>query len=72
MKQYKILIGLALFFTGIAAAYGADVSDEVKPDAIEARIRRHRMGELIVKAGPGADVHVKQLRHEFWFGAALS
>jgi GH35 family endo-1,4-beta-xylanase len=30
------------------------------------------MGELVVKAEPGAEVHVKQLRHEFWFGAALS
>lgn len=30
------------------------------------------MGELLVKAGPGAEVYVEQLRHEFWFGAALS
>jgi len=30
------------------------------------------MGNLVVKAKPGAEVHVKQLRHEFWFGAALS
>jgi endo-1,4-beta-xylanase len=72
MNHYKILIGVALFFGGVVTAYGADVSDELKPDAIEARIRQHRMGDLIVKAKPGAEVHVKQLRHEFWFGAALS
>jgi endo-1,4-beta-xylanase len=30
------------------------------------------MGELVVKAKPGAGVQVEQLRHEFWFGAALS
>jgi GH35 family endo-1,4-beta-xylanase len=30
------------------------------------------MGELEVRAKPGAQVHVEQLRHEFWFGAALS
>jgi GH35 family endo-1,4-beta-xylanase len=30
------------------------------------------MGELVVRAKPGAQVHVEQLRHEFWFGAALS
>jgi endo-1,4-beta-xylanase len=72
MKHYRILIGLTFFFSGVVTALGADVSDELKPDAIEARIRQHRMGELIVKARPGAEVHVEQLRHEFWFGAALS
>ena len=32
----------------------------------------HRMGTLIVRGEPGARVQVEQLRHEFWFGAALS
>ncbi len=41
-------------------------------DSIDARIRQNRMGELIVKAKPGAKVHVEQLRHDFWFGASLS
>src|SRR4030042_2104739 len=72
MNRYKIFTGLACIFGGIVAAFGADVSDELKPDAIEARIREHRMGELLVKTKPGAEVHVEQLRHEFWFGAALS
>jgi endo-1,4-beta-xylanase len=72
MKSYKMLFVTACFFGGIFTAYGADVSDELKPDAIEARIRQHRMDELIIKAKPGAEVHIKQLRHEFWFGAALS
>jgi len=72
MKKYGILVGLACIFGGIITAFGADVPDELKPDAIEARIREHRMGELLVKAEPGAEVHVEQLRHEFWFGAALS
>jgi len=30
------------------------------------------MGELIIRAKPGAAVSIEQLRHEFWFGAALS
>ena len=72
MKRYGILVGLACIFGGIIAAFGAGASDELEPEAIEARIREHRMGELLVKAGPGAEVHVEQLRHEFWFGAALS
>jgi GH35 family endo-1,4-beta-xylanase len=72
MKSYKIITSLACISIGIFTAYGADVSDELKPEAIGARIKQHRMGELLVKAEPGAEVHVKQLRHEFWFGAALS
>jgi endo-1,4-beta-xylanase len=72
MKSYRILIILACLFSGIGTAFGADVSDELKPDAIEARIRQYRMGDFIIKAKPGAEVHVEQLRHEFWFGAALS
>ena len=35
-------------------------------------IEQHRMGTLTVQAQPGATVRVEQLRHEFWFGAALS
>jgi len=39
---------------------------------IDPMIRQHRMGALVVKAKPGAAVRVEQVRHEFWFGAALS
>ena len=72
MKRNGILVGLVCAFGGIVAAFGAGVSGELEPEAIEARIREHRMGNLVVKAKPGAEVHVEQLRHEFWFGAALS
>ena len=72
MNRYKIFICLAYFFGGIVTAFGAGASGELGAEAIEAKIREHRMGDLVVKAGPGAEVHVKQLRHEFWFGAALS
>jgi len=71
-KHYAILMKLACFFSGIGTVLGASVSDELKPEAIDARIRQHRMGELVVRAKPGAQVHIEQLRHEFWFGAALS
>ena len=72
MKRYTILVVLACFFGGSGTVFGAGVSGELKPEAIEARIRQHRMGELVVRAKPGAQVNVEQLRHEFWFGAALS
>jgi GH35 family endo-1,4-beta-xylanase len=44
----------------------ADTSED------NAAIRRHRMGTLIIHTAPGATVKVEQLKHEFWFGAALS
>jgi GH35 family endo-1,4-beta-xylanase len=39
---------------------------------LEESIRRHRMGRLLIEAAPGAEVRVDQMRHEFWFGAALA
>jgi GH35 family endo-1,4-beta-xylanase len=41
-------------------------------DDLDASIRRVRVGTLIVETIPGAEVRVEQLRHEFWFGAALA
>ncbi len=72
MNRYTILVVLACFFVGAGTVFGVGVSGELRAEAIEAKIRRHRMGELVVRAKPGAQVHVEQLRHEFWFGAALS
>jgi len=39
---------------------------------IDQMIRQNRMGELTIEAKPGASVRVEQIRHEFWFGAAVS
>jgi GH35 family endo-1,4-beta-xylanase len=33
---------------------------------------KHRMATLVVKTGAGASVAVKQQKHEFWFGTAIS
>ena len=35
-------------------------------------IQENRMGTLVIETKPGAQVRVEQLRHAFWFGAALS
>jgi GH35 family endo-1,4-beta-xylanase len=35
-------------------------------------IAKYRKGDLIVKASPGDKVTIEQLRHEFWFGCAIS
>jgi len=39
---------------------------------IDQSIARHRKGEIIVKTTPGTEVSVEQIRHEFWFGCAIS
>ncbi|UCC99506.1 MAG: endo-1,4-beta-xylanase, partial [Phycisphaerales bacterium] len=72
MKRYTLLVALACILGAAGTTLAAGVADELKPDAIEARIRQHRMGELVVRTRPGAPVRIEQLRHEFWFGAALS
>lgn len=38
----------------------------------DAAIKQNRRGTLTVLAQPGVQVKVEQLRHEFWFGAALA
>ncbi len=39
---------------------------------VDPMIRELRMGEIVVEAGAGVEVQVEQVRHEFWFGAAIS
>ncbi len=47
-------------------------ADKLRPAAIQERIRQLRMGSITVQAGPGAKVEVKQTRHEFPFGTAIT
>jgi endo-1,4-beta-xylanase len=44
---------------------------KITPAAIESRIAEIRMGDIIIKTRPGADVKVRQQRHEFLFGTAI-
>jgi GH35 family endo-1,4-beta-xylanase len=60
------------FFSGIATVFADSAASELEPEAIAARIAENRMGDLVVKAKPGATVHIEQLQHEFWFGATLA
>jgi GH35 family endo-1,4-beta-xylanase len=39
---------------------------------LDETIHKVRMGTLVVEAEPGVEVRIEQLRHEFWFGAALA
>lgn len=57
------LILAALFVAEDAAAQYDGINDD---------IARHRKGELVVRAKAGDRITVEQLRHEFWFGCAIS
>jgi endo-1,4-beta-xylanase len=47
------------------------MKSEHTPSAINGRIAKIRMGNIIVKTRPGADVKIRQIRHEFLFGTAI-
>jgi GH35 family endo-1,4-beta-xylanase/peptidoglycan/xylan/chitin deacetylase (PgdA/CDA1 family) len=49
-----------------------NVASWVKKKRLENAISEYRKGEIIVKAKPGSKITVEQLRHEFWFGCAIS
>lgn len=55
----------------VCLAEDANIPAKVTPAAIDARIAEIRMGDIIVKTKPSADVNVRQVRHEFLFGAAI-
>jgi len=58
----------AVALSGVALA----APDKTTGNATDAAIRRYRMGTIVVRAEPGAVVRSEQLRHEFWFGTAIS
>jgi len=49
-----------------------NVAAWVKKERLDLAISRYRKGEIIVKAKPGSKITVEQLKHEFWFGCAIS
>lgn len=55
-----------------ALSYGPAGSGVAATTNLDESIRQIRMGTLVIEAAPGAEVRVEQLRHEFWFGAALA
>lgn len=55
-----------------ALSYGPAGSVVAATTNLDESIRQIRMGTLVIEAAPGAEIQVEQLRHEFWFGAALA
>lgn len=74
MLKNRLLFSIfSLMITSHALAQKLDeaVLAKITPEAIESRIAETRMGDLVVKAKPGAKVTIKQVRHEFLFGTAI-
>ena len=70
----KLILFSALITITLFASYTYaqdDVSKKLTPSAINARIAELRMGDIIVKTKPGAEVKIEQVRHEFLFGTAI-
>ena len=70
MHQILLSAAIALLVIPPIAIGGAEM-DEWRERA-DASIRQHRMGKLVVLAEPGTIVRVRQQRHAFEFGSALS
>jgi endo-1,4-beta-xylanase len=64
--MFMACYGLGPCLSG-APAIGAETTSE-----LDTRIDSIRKGILVIQAGPNMDVTVRQVRHEFWFGAALA
>lgn len=61
-KSHLCLVFSFLFFALSVTARDSDTDQS---------IARHRKGSMIVKARPGAEIIIEQIRHEFWFGCAI-
>jgi GH35 family endo-1,4-beta-xylanase len=63
-KTFSAILTLSIYFMAFQV--------HAQHSGIDEDIAAHRKGELVIKAKPGAKVTVEQLRHEFWFGSAIS
>lgn len=70
-KPRFLMLGMITLIAPLCFARD-DISAKLTPSAIEARIKEIRMGNILIKTKPGADVKVQQVRHEFLFGTAIT
>jgi endo-1,4-beta-xylanase len=71
MKTIFLLLVVTALIAPVCFAQD-DTAAKLAPAAIDARIAEIRMGDIIVKTVPGAEVKVQQVRHEFLFGTAVA
>lgn len=72
VKIKKITLAVAMWGIIFNIYPQDDIRSKITPEAIESRIKEIRMGEIIVKTKPGAEVTVEQTRHEFLFGTCIT
>jgi GH35 family endo-1,4-beta-xylanase len=65
--MHRLLLS-ALILLFLAGAMPAAPPTDAELDA---SIARNRQGVLVIRARPGTQIRVQQLKHEFWFGATL-
>lgn len=66
--MYKLISNVAATLA-LCASFLCSVTHA---DSVDDAIKKHRMGKLVIHTAPDAEVRVEQLRHEFWFGCAIS
>ncbi|MGE5612215.1 MAG: endo-1,4-beta-xylanase [Bacillota bacterium] len=68
----RLLLAITvLLFAQTGFTRGATLTPDQTRE-LDTAIEKHRKGTLIIEAAPNTEVSVEQLRHEFWFGAALA
>jgi endo-1,4-beta-xylanase len=73
MKAKSVYSGIILILFLVPYCFAQDdISAKLTPAVIDARISEIRMGDITVKTSPGADVEIRQIRHEFLFGTAIT
>lgn len=70
-KTYRINVHLSLLFSPLLF-FGTFSQGHAQEMGMDESIAEYRKGELTIKASPGDQIHVEQMSHEFWFGAAIS
>jgi endo-1,4-beta-xylanase len=72
MKKTQTLVRLVALAIGIGGHALAQDQSQDQARELDQAIEKYRQGTLTIEAAPGTAVIVEQLRHEFWFGAALA
>ena len=68
-SRSRLILGVLFLVAASGGRLGGVVA---RGDELDESIRRVRMGTLVIEAPAGTAVRVEQVRHEFWFGAALA
>lgn len=71
LQSRLVLAATLLLCVSSWAARGAELPPEQVRE-LNAAIEKNRKGTLIIQAAPNTEVSIEQVRHEFWFGAALA